>query len=231
VRDAAYLNHYLNWAYLAAAQGETDLAHEYFYQVFNLNPAVIGDDASKFVDSMIATSIRDGGEHEPLLRSVFSQIPPEFSSIAQRCDWAIARGYLLRGTREIIWGKPEEGAVLLARAAEMGAELDASFLNKTVHQLVDHEVVFGTDAMRRVLPNLVAQLSRIGNPVQIRQLQGQISINQAFAGYRLQHYRDVPLNIIQAVAHDPGYLANRGVLSIFARSLVGMVQQMKRSTP
>lgn len=55
-----------------------------------------------------------------------------------------------------------------------------------------------------------------------RAFNGAFTINRACASYLGERYREVPARVMRAVARDPRYLLNRGVLSILVRSLAGL---------
>ena len=66
---------------------------------------------------LIAYSVDDErGDLAHSMKRVFEQLPRELSAISSRYDWALTRGYLLKGTRGNTCGiGPKKGACISAR--------------------------------------------------------------------------------------------------------------------
>jgi hypothetical protein len=218
LRDKAYGHHYLGWAYQASVQGETALAHEYFRQLARLEPSLLGEEGAGLVRFFVHASTRDGGEHEAALRQVFSELPSELASLGGRCEWAVARGYLVRGMRDRMWGRIEPGRAHVAHAAELGAQVDETFLRELTDRLLNYEREFGPAALQTVLGDILPQLELLGSRAQVRWLQGCLAVNQAFADYNRGCYRCVPGGMVRAMAYNPRYVTDRGVVSTLVRS-------------
>lgn len=226
VRDLAgqaHFNIYLSWAYQASIQGATSLAQTYFQQALHYDPSVLTRFTTKLLPFLIHASTRDGGDHEARLRRVFAQLPPTMASLARHCDWAVARGYLIRGMREILWKRHAQGQEHLRQASAMGAEVDESFLRLLVEQLVNYEVAFGAVAAREAVQNVALCLQKVSTRADARWLQGCYAFNRAFKTYHLGHYERVVPSALQAIVHNPAYLANRGLMAMAVRSLAGML--------
>lgn len=219
LRDMAYANLYLYGAYQASVQLETTLAQEYFREMIRLNPTILDNEAKSLLAFLNHASIREGGEHEAALRSVFAQLPPEMAWLAKHCDWAVAYGYLLRGGRDVMWGRFEEGDAHFMHAVVLRAQLDEHFLRVLSDQLLAYEIAFGAAEAQSVLQNLVPYLNKVGTDADVRWLKGCYSINQAFKSYHAGKYAKVPRMVIRAIANDPKYLANRGAMSALLRSI------------
>lgn len=225
VREVAYASIFLSCSYLEFIQDETALAREHLREAVRLDPSILHDGASRLLTYFVDASTRDGGEHEAPLRSVFAQLPPEMASLAKHCDWAVARGYLKRGTRDVMWGRLEQGRVHFARAAELEARVDERFLRELTPQVLNCEAAFGVTAAQIVLRDLSLCLEKVGSHAQVRRLRACYTINRAFRDYRAGQYAKVPLGVFRAVSNDPTYLTNRGVIAILARSFVGVIRQ------
>jgi hypothetical protein len=137
----------------------------------------------------------------------------------------VAYGYLLKGTRAVIWGRTQEGHDYFERAIAQAAEIDDDYSRHLTTQLLAYETEFGLDAARNVLESLFPYLEKTRNRAQVRWLKGYYSINQAFRNYRAGKYAQVPRQVVHALANDPKFVVNRGVLSILFRSLVAMRSQ------
>jgi glycosyltransferase involved in cell wall biosynthesis/SAM-dependent methyltransferase len=225
LRSLAYRNIYLAWAFQASVQGESALAQPYFRKVLDYDPSILEHGAEELLRFLLHTTTGDGGDHEARLRQVFSQLPSEITALTQNYEWAVARGYLIRGMQNILWGRLEQGEAHLARAAELGVQVDDRFIQTLTQQLLNYEAAFGATATRSVVQNLALGLERIAGRASMRQLQGSYSVNRAFEDYRQKRYRRVIANVFWAIAYEPAYFANRGVISILMRSIVGAIRE------
>jgi hypothetical protein len=220
-KDVAYATHLVLWSAIAFGQGDTAIGQDFCREAVRRNPKLLAGQPSPLMEAMISNSIVDESvDHDPLLRSMLDQLPPEAAWPREQYDWAVARGYLLRGTRTTFWGREERGGEHFARAAALGARIDEAYLGRLTAQLLDYEAECGSEAAQAVLNKLSPHLSALGNRFEVRRLKGTYSINQAFQNYRAGNYAKVPGTVISAAANDPKYLANRGALSIFFRSLM-----------
>lgn len=219
LRDRALGITYKIWSYEAFIKNETALGHELIRTAVQLDPAILADDARDLREFLIFRSNQDGSDHELFLRRVFDQLPPELAWVSQFCDDAVARGYLIRGVRGIMWGQPEQGAMYLAKAAKLGAQLEEPFLRLVTDQLINYEAEFGAKAARQKLYELGLGLEKVGQWRNVRWLKGCYSVNRAFQSYYAGAYARVPGQVMRAITNDPKYLLNRGVLSILFRSI------------
>jgi hypothetical protein len=156
-----------------------------------------------------------------LLDKIIKQLPSALTAHTEQVRWAVAQGYLLRGTQAILWNRLDDGCAYFMRAATMSAPLDQFYLRWLTAQLLDYEHEFGGEAAQRVLQTLLPYLEKIGGRAWVRCLRGNYFVNKAFVTYRAGKYATVPGQIMRACASNPRYLMNRGVWSIFFRSLAG----------
>jgi glycosyltransferase involved in cell wall biosynthesis len=215
---------YMILSYYAFVQNETVLGQDLIRKAIKFDRSILDVEANKFLRFLIMTSTRDGGNHEIPLRRVFAQIPPELDWITQHLDSTLAYGYLLKGTRDIMWGRIEDGRDHLASAAALGAHIEEPFLQTLTAQLLNYEEEFGQGSVEDVLENLSASLQEAGYRHSARRLQGCYAINKAFQDYRLGQYKEVIPNTLQSILYNPTYLSNRGVLSILSHSLIGSMK-------
>jgi len=207
---------------LALIQGETELAQQYTRELVQLEPSVLDGTPCELVGCLLSESIADESvDHELLLKKVFAQLPPEVAWLASQYDWAVARGYLWKGVRAVMWDRLEDGRAHFARAVELRAGIDESLMQLITHQLLDYEHECGSDAVSKVLADLSSYLNRLSTRSGHR-LEGSYLVNRAFEHYRAGEYRKVPGTIVKAVMSDPSCLTNRGVVSILVRSLAGL---------
>lgn len=223
LKDLALSNRFLDWSFVAFDQGETPLGVEYCRDAVRLNPSLIQGEPCPLLLSLLSDCIADENrDHEELLESTMAQLPPELAYLKRSRRWAVAYGFLKRGARAIIWDRPEDGRVHFEQAARRNAALDESFLRELTQQLLDYEAEFGMEEAEKALQRLVPHLRKIGGRSRVRWLNGCLAINRAFLHYRSGRYHRVPAMALRAIANDPGYAVNRGVLSILVRSSVGM---------
>ena len=227
-RAQAYRNVYIEWAYQAAISSETALAQTWFRQVVQFDPSIPAKNRSELLQRLVEAATRDGGEHEARLRATFAQLPAELECLSQYCDWAVGCGYVLRGVREMMWGRTKAGAAQLNRAAILGARLDSRTMNLLRYQLLNYDAGLGPDRFRPLLRKLSPYLEKVGGRTGVRRLNGWYSINGAFQDYREGNYARVLSGVTRAVANDPKYLSDRQVLSILPRSVYGLLSLQNR---
>jgi len=221
LRPAAFTNTYLVFAYHAFLQNESQLGRELLEEAARLTPRLLEGNPCPLVTWMAekSCSIREQ-DHDALLRRTFSDLPVSLSSLSGQCDWAVARGYLLRAVRAIVWGPSTEIEGFLAEARRLKAEVDDLFLEQLNHLLVNYETTFGPAAARKTADRLTGALRRLGKPRAANRLRARSLVTRAFRSYDVRQFVKVPLLLIPAVINDPRYLRNRGVFSIFFRSVL-----------
>jgi glycosyltransferase involved in cell wall biosynthesis len=223
LRGKALASHYHLWSAIAFAQNATETGQEYCSEAVRLNPSLLKGRPCQLVKALISYSIVDDSrDHDQRLCRMFDQLPPDLAWLAEQVDWAVARGYLLRGTRAVMWGRMPEGRAYFERAAAQCAEIDDDYSQYLIAQLLAYETEFGPEAVQDVLRNLMSCLAKIGTRSQMRWLKGCYLIGHAFRDYHAGNYTRVPKEVMHAFACDPKYLTNRGALSILFRSLGAM---------
>lgn len=222
LRHVAHANIYMFWAYRAFAQNETELGREFLRKAVQWNPSILEGSPCELVNALVVTCSDDENvDHAELLRRVFAQLPPEMSRIADQLEWAIARGFLLRGARAVMWDRPADGRRYFDGALETNAGIDRSYLEQLIQHVLDYELEFGKTAAQNVIEAWSPHLKRLGGRAAVRQFRSLYSINRAFESFYSGKYGSVPGMVITSILNDPKHLANRGVLAIFARSIVG----------
>ena len=227
LHDKAHANVYLIWSYHAFVQSETEFAQTCLREAIRLDPSILNREAARYVNLISHASVRNGGEHEASIQKLFAQLPPELSWLAQRCDWAIARGYLLRGVRDCMWGRPDQARDNFARAAGLHAEVDEPYLRGLTAHLLNYEAEFGYNAAQSVLRNLTPYLQMLGSRSSVRWLKGCFAVNGAFNDYHSGQYAKVPRAVLRAIVNDWSYLTNRGVMVMLARSIITGAGQLQ----
>ena len=222
---------YMILSYYAFIQNETVLGQDLIRKTIKYDQSILAVGANKLLRFLIMTSTRDSGDHEIPLRRVFTQIPPELDWITQHLDSTLAYGYLLKGTRDIMWGRIEDGRDHLASAAALGAHIDKPFIQTLTAQLLNYEEEFGQGSVEDVLENLSSSFQEAGYRHSVRMLRGCYAVNKAFQDYRTGKFIKVPGSVIRAIMTDPHYLINRGVMLISIQSIFSILRyKLRRQT-
>lgn len=220
LRDTAFMNTYRIWAYYALAQDQTAIGQELLREAVRLKPSIIEGTPCKLVEHLLICSIDDKNQnHETHLKRIFAQLPPEMMRISPQYCWAVARGHLLRSAREFVWGDHEDAQRCFNNAVEIGAQTDEAFILILAYNLMNYETEFGADAANATLQRLTERLEKLGNRAVAQSLKGCYSASQAFNCYRAGKYKSVPKKVMRAIASDPAFLTNRGLISILLRSI------------
>lgn len=223
LRHTAFSNTYRIWAYYALFQEETILGQEFLRETVRLEPVNLKGTPPELVNFLLTCSIDDENEdHATILRRIFDQLPPEMSHLSGYYSWAVARGYLLKGFRAVMWDRPEDGRKHFEQAVGIGVEFDESLVNRLAQSLLNYETEFGDAPTQNKIQALTPHLVKLGRRAAVRQLIGCYGVNRAFQSYHAGEYANVPKRIIPAIANNPKYLVNRGVLSIVLRSIFGV---------
>jgi len=220
LRNQAFCNLYLAWAYLAAIQDEIDLANEYFNKTYAIKSTSNSNQAEQYINFLVHASIRNGGDHEARIRKMFVSLPLEIGLMKKKCTWAIARGYFIRGLRDIMWDRNENGRGNFTHAAALGAHIDKTLIKIMTTQLIDYESEYGPEDTQDFLQRLSPYLIEIGGYRILRWLKGSYSVNQAFEHYKNDKFKKAITNMLQAIICNPFYLTNRGVIVVLIRSFI-----------
>jgi hypothetical protein len=223
LRDMALKNTYRIWSFYALVQEETSLGQGYLREAARLVPSIVEGTPSELVDFVLICSVDDDNQdHQVILKTIFAQLPAEMAHLSMQYDWAVARGFLIKGVRAIVWDRLEDGSRHLEQAAKLGARLDDALISQFTRDLLNYEVEFGEASVRGKIKTLAACLEKIGGRSGVRRLIGCYSANRAFESYRAGKFANVPGSIVPAIVNDPKYLVNRGVWSVLFRSVFGM---------
>jgi hypothetical protein len=219
MKDAAYSTAFLACAYQAAAQGDPTLARAWLSEALRLNPQHLDNGGEPLLQEVLHMATRDGGDHEERLERFFGALPPAVAWLGSARDSVVARGYLLRGTRDVMWGRHDAGLALLDAAARRGARVDEPVLQAVAFQLLNFEQAFGGTAAAGAVADLCRAWKALGGTAPGRRLQGHLRVHRAFSHYRRGEFPRVLSEATAAIINDPSYLRNRGVIAIVLRSL------------
>lgn len=228
LRPAAHANIYMFWAYRAFAQNETELGREFLRKAVQWNPSILEGCPCDLVNTLVVTcSDNEHVDHAELLKRVFAQLPPEMPRIADQLDWAIARGFLLRGARAVMWDRSEDGYRCFEDAIRLNAEVEESYLDQLIQHALDYELEFGNDATRNILKAWSSYLRQLGGRTAARRLHSLYAVNRAFEFFSAGNFDHVPRMVIASIFNDPKHLSNRGVWAILVRSVLNGLQRQK----
>jgi glycosyltransferase involved in cell wall biosynthesis len=221
VRTKALTNAYLDFSAVAFAQEETALGQELIRELVKINPSVLQGEPSMLLNFLLFFCTKDESlDHGEVLRRFFDQLPQEIAFSSNQYDWAVGRGYLIRGVRAVIWDCEADGRSHFARAAERKADVDTYFIGTLVTHLLNYDSAFGEAPAHVILSRLEPYLAKVGGAEKIRRLKGDLAFNKAFQMYQHGTYKNIPNYILQAVIHQPVFLFNRGLHSVLIRSIL-----------
>lgn len=163
LRGRALGNSYMAWAYEAMAGNDTALGQDLLRQAIELDPDLVGDGQLRLLHFLLHRTTQDGGDHDQQLSRVFAQLADEMQWLSSQRDWAIGRGYLIRGARAALWQQSDLADLCSRRAREMGAHPDEPFLRFVLDQLTSFEAEMGRSAAKAALERLAHLLSRVGS--------------------------------------------------------------------
>jgi hypothetical protein len=154
------------------------------------------------------------------------QLPQEMSALSKQFAWLVARGYLLKGTRALMWGRTQEGAAYFTEAIRRQAVSDSTLMQQLAHQLLSYENEFGFKAGLSIMQKLEFNLKKLPHRPGTRSLRSLYMVNGAFESYQVGKYANVSPRILCAISADPRFIANRGVWAILVRSLNASLRGM-----
>ena len=226
LKDIAPAMHLMLWSLIAFDQDDTSLGQEFFSEAVRLNPALLRGKPSEIANALLSFSIADEyRNHAEILWKIFNQMPVNEALLSDDVARAIKRGYLLKGARAIMWGRIKDGKEHLSQIPDLKSAIDQRFLKRLVAQLLDYEHEFGSEHTKAIYQDLFSNLLSTLDGSVARWFIGYYLINQAFQNYSSQDYAHVPMRVLKGVINDPNYLTNRGVISIFFRSIAGIWTQ------
>ena len=204
---------------LALMQRENEVAQKYLRRLVGLTPAVIHDNPSELVEFLLSELIIDDNlDHENILKDMFAVLNADLPQLAGQYQWAVQRGYMWRAIRAVIWDRIADGRHYFRQAVRAGAQIDEPLMQWTTYHLLGFEHERGYVEVFKVLTSLRPLLNQVAGGAGNR-LEASYLVNRAFEDFHAGNYRQVPGKVVRAWRRDLSYLFNRGVLSVFIRSL------------
>ena len=220
IGSMAIKHHLIVIVSLALIQNETEAAQKYIRELVELDGSVLDGELCELVDFLLSESIADENiNHEELMQKIFTQLPDELNWLSSQYELAVSHGYLWKGIRAFIWDRPDDGHAHFTQAIARNASMSDLLMQHTTFHLLGYENEFGNDAVMNVISKLVPYINQVtrngGN-----ELKGSYLVNRAFENYRLGEYKGVLSRVLHAWKIAPKFLINRGVISIFVRSML-----------
>jgi len=221
LRETAFMYHYLIWSFIAFSQCETAVGQEYIQEAFERNRSMVLGMPCELIRFSVDYSIADENlNHARQLSQILLQLPKEMGQIREQYEWAVARGYLLKAIRAMIWGRTDDGRAYFAQASKLAAEMDKQIVDSLAYQLLSYENEFGSTAANEIIQKLSLYLAQFVGQEDMDRLLGNYSFNLAFQHYRTGNYKKVLGNVINAFFNQPQYIFNRGIWTILFFSVL-----------
>ncbi|MGE3840919.1 MAG: glycosyltransferase family 2 protein [Vicinamibacterales bacterium] len=222
LRSRALAFHALGWAIQAFVQRETSLGVELLRRALTLEPILLEGDPTPLIQELVEFCIADDQvDHEASLTDIINQIPPDIRILRQELDWAVAQGFLRRGARAALWQRPDDAKRHFEVAEQRCANADDKFINDMVYALLALGRECGVSRADAALTELMRHLRTLSDAGAARRLRGCYAMNAA-----LQCERDGRPGVLEhvwdAIANQPAYLMNRGLLAVSIRSLMSV---------
>jgi glycosyltransferase involved in cell wall biosynthesis len=227
LRDKAISTRLAAWSILEYLQGDTALGQEAVSRAVQLSPSLLEGAPCELLAYIIEfCTMDDSLDHEVLIRGLLEQLPREMEWLDSQADWAVARGYLMRATRAVMWGRPEAGEFYFSKASSCNAQIDHRFLIQLTMQIASYESEFGPEPAQIVLKNISQYLRKMGGREKANWLRACYAAKTGFESYAAEKYDRVPGAMFQAIMHDPSFMLNRGAVKILATSLAKYALQI-----
>lgn len=221
LRDHAYRLNYIVWGDLALLQNEIELGHDYLRKALAHEPSIITGRPSEMASYFAwSAACDDNFDHVELLRLYFDRFPAEFAAVKAEFDWAAGQGALMKGIRALMWDRPEDGRKHFAEAVRWQTKVEEPQLRKIADDLFNYEFEFGAEQAQAVWKSISSAFEVFG-PALTRQLRSIYYVNRAFKSLHNGQMKQARQMAFDAIANDPRYLTNRGVLATIVRSVVG----------
>lgn len=210
----------LTWAYEALLNGNSSLGQQLLDTALGRCPELAEFDLGEVGHFFLHQSLLDGGDHERALAQVMASIPEEHIALAAKGEKLIVRGHLIRGIRELMFGRTDNARTHFERVSSSGYEVVEPLSDWLVNQILLVERYRGRERAEVLLDHLDAELAALSNARQRRSIRARVELGRAFAAFDRRRHRAVIRNASRALLYETGNLTNRGVLSILGRSLV-----------
>lgn len=222
LQNRALANHYVVWGVEALRQGDTAAGVEFLAAAVGCLPSILEGRPDELTTFLVYEAIHDEAQaHEDVYRSIVAQLPAAFAPVAEQAAWGIARGWLVKAERALLWGDPQEGRRCLEEAGHAGAKIDKAYVDEVVHQLLAIEIEQGTPNADDVAKRLDAEWRRVSSAPAAPSFAAALELGRVYEYYRTGRYAEVPAQVRRALRSNPRHALNRGLLPLLVRSVRG----------
>ncbi len=219
LKGRAYANNYVVWGVEALRQFDTATGLEFLRRAVNYLPEVLAGDPNDLTVFLMYDAIFDETmDHPKVYRNNVAQLTPEFAAVNAQMEWAIARGWLIKAYRFLVWGSRAEGRECLREAAKANAVIDDQYVRDVVYQLRGCEIECGAEAANDAARRIDEELRATMAGAKIPSFSAALQLARAFEYYIAGRRDAVPSEVLRAFRMDPRHILNRGALAILVRS-------------
>lgn len=211
------------WANVAFTQGETAVGRKFLWDISQNASGLFYGVPSLYTTFLMGYCVDDEShDYETLLESIFKQLPAEMPGVLENYLWAAARGNYVRGIRALLWNRADDAEKYFALGDETGFQPDQAFVLQATHEMMGYAFSEGVDAVTSRLDALSSQIEQHLGRRGTRWLVASFLLNIAEQKYRNGETKKIPSLLMGAFRKRPNYLADRGTLSIFVKSMLGI---------
>lgn len=216
---------YLKLSIIAFEQHEVDIGQKLFRNSIRLDRSILDFGARAYFMHLLKYAIQERLEINTFIRSNIVQLPPEFAWITEYVNEAIGCGYFYQAVYYLIFNQSNDFNQTINLAKKYGFRFRDPHLAEVLKILEKYEVVFSSNASRFIEKQLIPLRQIIGLNG-YRWLKGRWQIKRAWTHYVAKEYTPVPQLVTGAVFSDPAYLLDRGILSIFIKSMYKRIHRI-----
>lgn len=219
----ALANNYVVWGVEALRGGDTATGLELLRAALQHHGTLVSGNPNELTQYLVYEAAHDDTTDLPAVyRGVVDQLSAEFAAefapVREQMPWGIGRAWLIRAYRTLIWGARADGRRCLTEAVLAGAELDQTYIDEVVHQLLGVELECGRAAAEDAARLLDDQFRSImGRGPQLA-FAAALEIGRAYEYYGSGRHAEVPAQVLRAIRLNPRRALNRGSLSILLRA-------------
>lgn len=211
------------WANVAFTQGETAVGRKFLWDISQSAPGLFYGVPSLYTTFLMGYCVDDEShDYETLLESIFKQLPAEMPGALGNYLWAVARGNYVRGIRALLWDRAGDAEKYFSLGAEIGFQPDKAFVLQATHELMGYAMSDSGEAVFTRLDSLSPQLEKHLGKRGAHWLAANFLAQSAEQKYRNGETKKVPSLLLSAFRKRPKYLADRGALSLFIKSMFGI---------
>lgn len=211
------------WANVAFTQRETAVGRKFLSDIAQSAPGVFYGVPSPYITFLMGYCVDDEShDYETLLETIFKQLPPEMPGVLENYLWTVARGNYVRGIRALFWNRADDAERYFSLGDEIGFQTDKEFVLQATHEMLGFAMSNGVEAVLTRLGSLSAQIEKHLGKYGTKWLIASFLVNIAEQKYRNGETKKIPGLLLSAFRKRPKYIADRGVLSFFIKSMFGI---------